>query len=670
MTCSPFVLRRVSVVVLAGIATLMAPAPARATSADSGVARISLLQGYATIVRGDSQEQVAATVNAPLLGADYFSTDPNSRAEVQFDGTSMLRLDGNTQIRFVSLDPSGREVQLAQGTIEASQLRNDGAAPQIDTPSISLRPETIGDYRVSVAADGTTYITVRSGRAALLTPQGSQIVTPGQTLVASGSGSDPSIGYEDPIAYDGFDQFNQDRDNEISAALNDPYLPAGIAGLTNFAAYGNWVDTPSYGEAWVPNEPAGWSPYSDGSWTWEDGYGWTWVGNEPWGWAPYHYGRWFYDASDGWCWYPPAPYAAMPTWSPALVGFFTIGDVSIGVSFGIGWVPLAPFEAYNPWWGSDGNGDGWNPNNGSDWNTPYQGGRRYIESHYRNADHDGAISFVSGANFRDGLFRPRHLPIDGIRSIGIVRGALPIVPTTANLRFGNMAVVRPVNLANTFAQRRFATNASLTRRVPFAEQRAALASHMHDALSAPARTIPQRPFVAPPRSQRSTPPPHSQYAVPTPRTVAPSSPWVRFGTSPTTTAGPRTYASPQPQPQYRQPQVYRPRTYASPQPQPQYRQPQVYQPRTYPSPQPRPQYRQPQVYQPRTYPSPQPQPQYRQPQIYQPRTYPSPQPRPQYRQPQVNQPRTYPSPRGTPPPSGGRRSSTAGPNRCTAPICH
>ncbi len=57
-----------------------------------------------------------------------------------------------------------------------------------------------------------------------------------------------------------------------------------------------------------------------------------------------------------WAWYPPAPgHVRSPRWSPALVGFigFNIGAVSVGVGFGnIGWVPLAPHEAFHPLVGS------------------------------------------------------------------------------------------------------------------------------------------------------------------------------------------------------------------------------------------------------------------------------------------------------------------------------
>ena len=81
---------------------------------------------------------------------------------------------------------------------------------------------------------------------------------------------------------------------------------------------------------------------------WEEGFGWTWLGYEPWGWAPYHYGRWYHSARYGWCWYPERAFVA---WRPAVVAFVGFGGFSFG--FGdIGWVPLAPYETYYPWWGT------------------------------------------------------------------------------------------------------------------------------------------------------------------------------------------------------------------------------------------------------------------------------------------------------------------------------
>src|SRR5512138_1539507 len=59
--------------------------------------------------------------------------------------------------------------------------------------------------------------------------------------------------------------------------------------------YGNWVYTPDYGYAWLPNAEPGFFPYAtDGYWVFTDD-GWTWVSYYSWGWAPFHYGRWFVD---------------------------------------------------------------------------------------------------------------------------------------------------------------------------------------------------------------------------------------------------------------------------------------------------------------------------------------------------------------------------------------
>ena len=91
---------------------------------------------------------------------------------------------------------------------------------------------------------------------------------------------------------------------------------------------------------------------------WEPYYGWTWVDNEPWGWAPFHYGNWFYAADYGWAWYPGAYAVARPyVYRPALVAFFSFGGGggNFSVGFGnVGWVPIAPYEPFHPWWGNGG----------------------------------------------------------------------------------------------------------------------------------------------------------------------------------------------------------------------------------------------------------------------------------------------------------------------------
>ena len=56
-----------------------------------GVARISLINGDVSVRRGDSGEWVAGVINAPLLTDDRVATGPNSRTEIQFDASNLLR---------------------------------------------------------------------------------------------------------------------------------------------------------------------------------------------------------------------------------------------------------------------------------------------------------------------------------------------------------------------------------------------------------------------------------------------------------------------------------------------------------------------------------------------------------------------------------------------------
>src|SRR5581483_12406918 len=157
-----------------------------------------------------------------------------------------------------------------------------------------------------------------------------------------------------------------DRDHYFTQSASYQYVDptnSGIYGTEDLDNYGTWTEVPTYGHVWRPRGDVGWAPYRSGRWVWEDWYGWTWVSYDPWGWAPYHYGRWFFDASFGWCWYP-GMHGYRSYWSPALVGWFGWGGGGgFGFGFGnVGWVPLAPFEVFHPWWGRGYYGRGFNRN--------------------------------------------------------------------------------------------------------------------------------------------------------------------------------------------------------------------------------------------------------------------------------------------------------------------
>jgi hypothetical protein len=425
---------------LVGI-SLSSATPATADQAPDhngpGVARMSVVQGSTVIQRGDGHTQSDAVVNAPLLPGDYVSTGNSSRAELQYDGDTAVRLGGNVQARVTNNDPNNRSLQLADGTIEVGLVKGSQAF-QVDTPSVSVRAREAGDYRISIDRDGSTWVTARRGQAQVATEHRTYDLSPGRTLVARGSASDPSISYASEVGFDAFDDFNAKRDQEMIAADNaSPNLSPTIAGYDDLGQYGNWEDVSGYGDAWVPQQSADWAPYRDGSWVWEGGYGWTWVGDEPWGWAPYHYGRWFWANGYGWAWLPPA-YAYDPTWYPALVGFYGYGD-GISIDFGfpcIGWVPLSPFDSFYAWypgWSWGGRGWGFRPGWGG-W------GRRLvsitnIRNIYRNFGHGGGSGTLHGKFGQGKLGHNTPVTTRNMGRVGQLRA--PVTPTRESLGFGH-----------------------------------------------------------------------------------------------------------------------------------------------------------------------------------------------------------------------------------------
>jgi hypothetical protein len=421
-----------------------AGSPAFAQDADDaqrGVARISIMDGQVSVKRGDAGEWVAGVINAPLLSDDSIATSPNSRAEVQFDSSNLLRIGGNAQIHLTTLEAERFQMELGKGTVTFRVLRPSNVNVEVDTPSISVRPSKIGIYRISVNDGGETQLTVRSGDVEVFTPKGSQWVSQGQTMSARGTTADPEFQMGPAIGMDDWDRWNESRDQALTqASAVYQYVPPGVYGVEDMQGQGNWVNTPDYGNVWQPTVAPGWAPYSCGRWVWADWYGWTWVDCASWGWAPFHYGRWFNRAGYGWLWYPGV-IGVRHYWSPGLVAFFGYGGgFGFGFGFGnVGWVPLAPYEVFHPWWGRGFYGAGF-------------AGRVNVTSvnvfnSYRNARIANGVSGVTAANFRGGQFGAiGHATGEQIRSAGLVRGQMPIGPSAANLHYGaSGAAYRPAS---------------------------------------------------------------------------------------------------------------------------------------------------------------------------------------------------------------------------------
>ena len=427
-----------------------------------GVARISLLNGDVSVRRGDSGDQVAAAINAPLVVQDAVITGPASRAELQFDTANRVRFGNETEVRLSQLTADHFQIQIARGTLTWAVLSDGNPVAEIATPSVAVRPLGRGDYRISVLPDGSTQITARSGNLEVYTPRGVERVPAGQTMLARGPVDNPEFQVTTAIARDEWDVFNERRNRELLQSQSYNYVSRDIAGAEDLDNYGQWNNDSAYGQVWTPRVAADWSPYRLGRWGYEDYYGWTWISSDPWGWAPYHYGSWF-RGNYGWSWCPGSRYSHY-YYRPALVAFFGYGGGG-GFSFGgggfgfgnIGWVPLAPFERYNRWYGrgfgSGYNGFGRNVNIVNNTN---------ITNYYRNARVSNGVTGVNSRDFANGNFGRYSSPVGSqLQQAGMIRGQVPFTPNSNHLRFNDRQTA--VQGRSNFSQTAFSNGSNFGR---------------------------------------------------------------------------------------------------------------------------------------------------------------------------------------------------------------
>jgi hypothetical protein len=438
------------------------PGEDQAADEQRGAARLSIVQGDVNVKRGDSGDLVAAAVNAPLLAQDHVQTSAGSRAEIQLDYANMIRLAPNTDVGFADLEYHRYQVQLAAGSIIYRVLRPSDAQAEVDTPSIALRPTQQGDYRISVLDDGSTQISVRSGEVEVYSPRGTQRIAAGQTMLVRGDSSDPEFQMTGQLERDQFDDWSANRDRQLLASQSYQHVSPDIYGADDLDSYGNWVPS-QYGNVWEPRSVgADWAPYSTGHWVWEGYYGWTWVDDAPWGWAPYHYGRWFNNPGYGWCWWPGS-IASSYFWSPALVGFFGWGGgFGVGVGFGgIGWVALAPFEVFHPWWGHGFHGGGFGRGYGNYTNINIVRNTN-ITNIYRNASVKGGAIACPSNKFGQPTQTLGRATSAQLRNASLVRGQMPITPSQASRQFSNRQATPNPRLASV-ANRHFYQGPQLAR---------------------------------------------------------------------------------------------------------------------------------------------------------------------------------------------------------------
>jgi uncharacterized protein DUF6600/FecR-like protein len=291
--------------------------------------RIRHIEEGVSIQRATETGAEEATPNLPFLPGDRVWTDGSGRAEFQFAGGSLLRLDSASKLDYAAHE-EGRDERLVlrlwSGAVYLHVLdRRDGPF-EFETPGGVVTVSSRAVVRIDVQS-GETRVSVYEGEAALDGAQAVRLRAGERVYARRGEITEEPAAF-DRAEGDEFAEWDDSRQERTAYAGNQPAaLPEDVAPYAGeLDRHGAWYYETEVGHVWRPYVSAGWQPYSNGRWVWSV-YGWTWVPYESWGWAPSHYGRWGFAPALGWYWIPGA------SWGPAWVSWAAGGDY-------VGWCPL------------------------------------------------------------------------------------------------------------------------------------------------------------------------------------------------------------------------------------------------------------------------------------------------------------------------------------------
>jgi hypothetical protein len=323
----------------------LAAAPA-AADRDESYGYFRAIDGSATLIQAGSGTRTPAEINQPVMAGDRILVPGSARVEIVLPDRNILRLDGGTEVTLEQLaaspdrDDPNTVLRLHDGNLLLTVLADSlgDQLPRVDTPNASVYPQAYGTYRVTSSQDRWTEVTVRRGKAEVVTDErdgddrGGEIVRADETAIVDGE-RHASVEVESAASYDNLERWADHLEDEARyASTNDDYLDDNLRyQAAPLARYGGWISVGgrSY---WRPRVAVGWQPYSQGRWAYTPA-GLTWVSYEPWGWVPYHYGSWDYLPSYGWVW------QAGRTWAPAWVYWYW------GPSY-VGWCPTGYYTSY------------------------------------------------------------------------------------------------------------------------------------------------------------------------------------------------------------------------------------------------------------------------------------------------------------------------------------
>jgi hypothetical protein len=393
---------------------LVLPAAPAAADSDGSYGYVRAIEGSATLIPTGSSDRDSAELNQPVLAGDRLIVPGRSRMELVLADRNILRLDGGSELILERLaaspDSNDRAtvLRLLEGNLQLVVLTDSlgDELPRIETPNATIYTQHYGVYRVTADREGWSEVTVRKGKAEVVTERGAVQVRADEMALIEGEERLADVDVRAADTYDNLERWGSRMDDEYASAGDLDYVDEDLRyAAAPLSRHGSWISYENR-HYWRPRVDTGWRPYTQGRWVYTPS-GSTWVSSEPWGWVPYHYGSWDYLPGYGWAWEPGYVYSPAWVywyWGPSHVGWCPTGYYTryYGSRFGSGFG--FRFGVYG-WAGGDwGYFDRWTFV-GSD----------YFRSGYRRGYRDG---------YRDGRYDGRHddwdvrrhaVPIDQLR---------------------------------------------------------------------------------------------------------------------------------------------------------------------------------------------------------------------------------------------------------------
>jgi hypothetical protein len=271
-----------------------------------------------------ADEDTAARPNMPVVPGDILITGVASRAEAVLADGNVVRLDGDSELRFERLDRTyGSDddrtvLALARGSAaaEVREVSTRERALRFDTDDATVLSTARSVFRVDAGERGTD-VYVLAGKVEVNGRGGRALVRAGEYAHVVGDEEIEVEAAGEPR--DRFAAFVDERRGRSDGALvRDAGELANDPDASAIADSGSWTYVASAGATcWRPNVSVDWSPWTLGTWRWTPA-GLTWVAYETWGWRPYHYGKWARDPRLGWYWIPGNVYT--PAQAPPRAG--------------------------------------------------------------------------------------------------------------------------------------------------------------------------------------------------------------------------------------------------------------------------------------------------------------------------------------------------------------